>query len=463
MATRATLGIILLLTGILLSTAGLAQPRVITVTPYLNAAQQVANWLESLAVDTGNGALAWPISNINQQRLLGLDQGAAGIGRFFVELYRQTGDDAYLDIAISAARYERSQHITGQYNGPDWLAGAAGSGEFLLELYAASGDRTFLQWAEDIAAWHTATALRPAPDENFWLHAPNFPRTYTGIAHGAAGIGMFHSRLYMHTGNPEHLTLAENAYNWMNNYRINLSPNAFGYQRLITDTDIYNWWSGGSAGIMLFQSRMYQITGETRYLDDYRQTANGLLLVARDEAVGQTWRFGREVSNYRPIVYGHGNASVVDALYDAHETAGDQRYLAAADNGAAWIESQVRDFSTQTTGLLFWPHNIGSGGLENLLTTSVMIGTASVGDSMLRFFTRTGNKRWLELALRNADYLLEIAEQPVAGSIRWLNYLGPENPNWDPQQYNTGWYDGNAGIGLFMLAVHRTLTLHGSL
>ena len=52
---------------------------------------------------------------------------------------------------------------------------------------------------------------------------------------------------------------------------------------------------------------------------------------------------------------------------------------------------------------------------------------------------------------------MSIADTPSEGRRRWLNYLGPNNATWgDEPRYSIGWYDGNAGIGIALLAAHET-------
>jgi hypothetical protein len=55
-----------------------------------------------------------------------------------------------------------------------------------------------------------------------------------------------------------------------------------------------------------------------------------------------------------------------------------------------------------------------------------------------------------------ANWLLSIADSPSENQMRWINYTSATS-SMDRKEYYTGWYNGAAGIGLFLLELYETL------
>jgi hypothetical protein len=430
-------------------------------TEYLAAARGLGDWL----IDVTQEGRRWPHAlakdgvQLSYRASVGLDTGAAGIGLFFVGLHEHTGEVRHLAMAQAAAEYEHGQHLAGNYNGPDYLSGAASSGLFLLALHARTGEARYLHWATEAADWLEQTALKPVPGERYWRHSPTHPRTYTGVPHGAAGIALFQLALHLRTGDVRHRIAAEEAYRWVRNYAVPVdAQGALGFKRLIDDDDVYNWWSGGSAGIALLQAMLYGISGDAAYLEDLRRTADGLVVLS-DQATpaGFNWTTGSDGGSYRPLVFSHGNAGVVPALLIAHAHLGDATHLVTARAAVDWLAAVARDGAERGADGIFWEHSKGSS-FPNLQTTGAFIGTASVGWMLARTYGFQREPRLRAMALASADYLLDVGERLPDGRRRWLGYLGAEDTRWGAQEYALGWYDGNAGIGLFLLAAHELAT-----
>ena len=176
---------------------------------YFKVAENTANWLASLAVEDPYGAIKWPWSEGGSWYSIGLDMGATGIGRFFLELYEVNPDISYLQYAEGAGRYI-SQH---GYEGVqlDWLGGPGAAGSFFFDLYRTTGNTFYLQEAEKAGDWIIAKHY----EENegyYWIPFLSLPdRIYTSWAHGAAGLGAFLAELYEATGNIEYLDAAKKA------------------------------------------------------------------------------------------------------------------------------------------------------------------------------------------------------------------------------------------------------------
>ena len=235
---------------------------------YLSAAKKTANWLSSLEYEESNcDGLSWPYSDVElDDRTQGLCNGAAGIGLFFMKLFKTTGDSIYLQKSIKAGNYIYNESKYVYMPGPDWFSGAAGGGDYFIKLYEITNENAHLEKAEFFAEWLIENKY-VFGGGYYWKHSPDFPKTYTGIAHGAAGIGMFFLNLYEYTNNYVHLEHAEKAFDWMKYYSVNIDPNSIGWKRLTDDKIENNLWCGGSTGIIFFLEKLYKVTGKQIYKD----------------------------------------------------------------------------------------------------------------------------------------------------------------------------------------------------
>ncbi len=114
--------------------------------PYLRAAEDVAAWLQSIAIEGPTG-LNWyrrEPDQTNQQQNQWC-HGAPGIGLFLAELYARTRNPAYLDLARRAA-------ATSQTLGQSMTClchGSTGNAQLCLRLYLLTGEAAYLQQARE--------------------------------------------------------------------------------------------------------------------------------------------------------------------------------------------------------------------------------------------------------------------------------------------------------------------------
>jgi hypothetical protein len=420
---------------------------------YLGAAKQAANWLISLEGNesTCNG-LSWPRTDISSARLTGLDEGAVGIGTFFLKLYQVTGEQLYLDQARRAANYVYQEYAKGNFNGPDWLGGAAGGGTFFLSLYKETEDTAFLEKGKFVARWLMNNSTKDGSGY-YWRHYPTFPNLYTGMAHGAAGIGSFFLDLYEVVNDSSYLEFAEGAYRWMRQYAITFDDSSIGWKRLTTDTDAYHLWGGGSTGIIFFIDHLYAVTQKELYLEDLSKTSNGLVRYAVLDREGCCWSYTTAGGSF-PIIYCHGTTSTVEALYLVYSRLQNERYLNYSRLGAQWVKNVKKVLGPSE---YYWAHIYNWDQFD----TGLLTGTASVGHGFLRFYAYDQDGEYLKYARAAGDYLLRVADKPVPSQMCWINYTNPLNLSYDQKAYYTGWYAGAAGIGIFLLELYQTLNSAG--
>jgi len=416
---------------------------------YLTAAIEAANWLTSVEIyeHTCQG-LSWPTSDYDNTKQTGLSLGAAGIGTFFLRLYQVTDYPEYLERARRASNWVYSEYQRGNWYGPDWLAGAASGGNFFLDLFKETGDILFLEEAEFVAGWLIETAYHE-DSGCYWKHFPTFEKIYTGIAHGAAGIGIFFLNLFEQSGKVEYLQHAEGAFNWLIKHTIRFDEDSIGWKRLTRDDFAYHLWCGGSTGILFFLEKLYSITGEETYLDYLQQTANGLVRHAVSALGGSAWHYTTLGASY-PVIYCHGTSSTAHALFMAYSLTGNPEYLTCARKGVNWVKDVKK---IQNADSIFWPHIYQWEQYD----TGYLTGTASVGHAFIEYFKNDPDSTYLEYAKSAANWLLFVADNPADGQLRWINYTNPEDQEYERKAYYTGWYDGAAGIGIFLLELFEIL------
>jgi lantibiotic biosynthesis protein len=161
--------------------------------PYRDVALRALPWLESQSA-AGEEFLSRP----------GLYAGRGGLAYVYTRAAAITGDPALLRHAEEHARACRA--MAPEYT--ELFFGTAGSGLMLLHLHRVTGSPEHLRWAEAAGdalleqaervgqgiRWSLRT--RPTADPQTWNPC------FTGIGHGAAGIGCFLSELFRATGAP---------------------------------------------------------------------------------------------------------------------------------------------------------------------------------------------------------------------------------------------------------------------
>lgn len=414
------------------------------VNVYFEYAQKAANWLESMAIETAPGAYRWPQSEETSDSQIGMDAGAAGIGTFFLELYKTTLNPEYLRFAEGAANYVGSHaYSEGEI---DWLSGAAGAGCFLLDLWKTTGNAYYLVQARRAGDWLISRHYEGGGGY-YWKHYANFTKIYTGFAHGAAGIGFFFARLFDETRDPTYMSYARGAWKWIQSYQWEFRKGQFSWPRLTTDTTDNITWCGGSVGIILFLLQLYDSTGEQVYFDLARGGMEWILSLAQERSSGSfAWTYGSTSTSF-PFAYCHGTPSVVHVLYELYKRTKETRYLTYARGGAHWLQIEA---DSSGANAFCWPHIRGLPHDTGLLT-----GTAGVGNSLVVYQSYDQDPDYLAYAKGAAQWLITLSESPASDQTKWINYLEKEVPDWGPKEHDSGWYSGAAGIGLFFLRLSQ--------
>ena len=131
---------------------------------------------------------------------LGWCHGPPGTARLFYRLYEITGDELWMEWVKKSAKGIIDSGIPekrtdGFWNNVGICCGSAGVGEFFLDLYRESGEKSYLDFARTLADDLLARAAEEGNGIK-WIHAehrlkPELLAAQTGYMQGAAGIGSF--------------------------------------------------------------------------------------------------------------------------------------------------------------------------------------------------------------------------------------------------------------------------------
>lgn len=368
-----------------------------------------------LAIEIGEQLLAeavwegecsfWRTSHpaIGGQAVRDLYAGSSGTALFLVELFEVTGDARLLDTALACGRWlwERPPAIARECEMPGLYFGESGPGYLYLRLWLASGDAAWLERARvmgdrvaampqhspdlmtgsagtgvfQLALWRAgeAGALERAaglarhlwdarePGEAVWAipdgHETLSGKTYLGLAHGAAGVGLFLAEYGIASGEQwaaaATTAIAEGLIglgepSLADGTGLTWSPTA------TPDQNHGAYWCHGAAGIARFLVAAHALTGRSEFLAAAGRAGRTML-------VGAPWIGTTQC---------HGLAGNIDVLIDIWSATGGPELEAArrlGENLAAYRKPGG------------WP-----GDSSELITPDLIVGQAGIGAAFRR-------------------------------------------------------------------------------
>jgi hypothetical protein len=343
-------------------------------------AREVGDALCAEAEERDGEGLYWAARDeLSNRTAYGPDlySGAAGIGLFLAELSRATGEPRYADAARGAARW---------LAGPTWGRGRAQHG---LHCGEPGISYFFLSLAEllDEPGFVTAAELRMRR-----LHG--VPFATVDLTHGAAGTILALVNLHRVTGESVYLAAARTAGDELVQTALSgfegcpgcywdVAPGAPG-----ESSTPYLGLLHGAAGIGLALAHLAGVSGDERYLDVARGTAELLRAQARSSPAttseagdsdndGLTWprRLGDDAPGLQ--AHCHGAGGIGQFFLHLDRLVPDPRYRDAARRAALTILAQRRHESR----------------------SCLCHGLAGTGHLLLDCYQAFGESRWLELAL----------------------------------------------------------------
>ncbi len=439
---------------------------------YLDYALRAERWLRKQAVVTEAGKI-WrsasekddhPVTNGN------LYYGSAGIILFYLELYQQTGDSAFLKEAKDGAAYlaatipeelfikkdlnfleifpslnlpaggEMPAFTTanglGHPNQASLYWGVSGIGFALGEMYRVTGNVSYRKAALKIVDLLLRDNHRDDSGAT-WGSAPE-------MMLGDAGAGLFllyASKELKHPG-------AEGLARAIGDFVLASARESDGglmwpTGRIYFGTDHPNF-SHGTSGVGYYLATLYQHTGDERYLAGARGVGTYLVNIAHDNGL---------IAHHLPddglVYYGwcHGPVGT-NRLFEKLEV---QSPAAQWGSIVERSERAIMDadiVSRKPEG--FW-HNVGQ-----------CCGSAGIADYFLTHYRKTKNDDYLAFARTLTEDI--IARATADGDVlSWTHAEHRVSPEFTMAM--TGYMQGAAGIGMHFLRMHafandKELSIH---
>lgn len=216
--------------------------------------KEIARTLEEMLFRYTDEVLEFP--HRVKSRKTGMYEGEGSVIYTYLLLYRETGEDKYLDYAIRHAK--AAERLLEEDRSYDLLSGNAGAAMVFLYLYEETADSAYIELAGR-AVRILAKYAAVQEDGIGWVTEKGFP-PLGGMAHGNSGILMPVMRLWKLTGNREYEELAEQIWRYdealydpvINNWR-DVRLNICGKEEAGTVA-----WCHGAAGILLSRISCYR-------------------------------------------------------------------------------------------------------------------------------------------------------------------------------------------------------------
>ena len=395
---------------------------------YLDAAIGAGKWIRATAIEAPSGK-TWPaVPPDVKTAQRDLYCGSPGVVLFLLELYRATGDRAWLDLATAGADHLAASlpdGITGEESaglysglagvaftldetarlsekpayrtaarkalgaimssarsvgaGVEWsdttdiISGSAGIGLSLLWLSAAQKDAGAHTTAVRVGRRLVEREYRTG-DASLWMMSPGFPRNMPNFSHGTAGVAHFLATLAADTKDASFRDAAVRGARYLQSVA---TPTDGNGQRIFhNDPDgrelFYLSWCHGPAGTARLFHRLASVTGDRTWAAYVPRLAQGIVASGVPKQSAGFWNNISQccgncgVSDF--FVSMHGLTSDASYLAFARTCADDTLSRATADgDGLKWIQAENR----------VSPNVV-------LAQTGLMQGAAGVGLAMLR-------------------------------------------------------------------------------
>lgn len=392
---------------------------------YLADARHAADWLLSVAQRSGGG-LRWPDlsdggrpSPIN---FTSFDDGAPGIADFLWRLGAATRD----------ARYERAA-LAGMH----WLASraeAAGGG-------ACPASECRWQYFQSTAAPGTTV---PSPTGTLEADQTAGPEYFTGIGQGIAGIVYAFDVFAERTRDTHYERYALAGARYLEHQitpagALPEQPGTTGY-----DT---GFLSGATGDAFVFL-RLYQHTGQARWLEDARRLLAWVRRQGARQAKGVAWPIEidpaetdeseRAAEALLASGIEEGAAGIGWVELQDFELTGDPAALAEARHAADWLVATAR----HERGGYAWAEDYRGPSTS----TSLDNGAAGIGWFLHDLARTTGVPAYARAARGAATWLRAVSSRDGRGALWYEHRSGGR---WQLRG-EPSWHWGSAGIGAFL-------------
>ncbi len=273
---------------------------------YLNEAKEAAKWIladyegpsfyDTLKVKHEGDRLVH-VKNMAGWAA-GLMNGPTGQAVFILQLYKATGDKAYLDFAVKAAddlftaaiKDEYGIHFSEQQD----LVGDMSFIFLLTNIFDVTKDSKYIELAKGICDYVIHRA-KPAKNGGKYynvvdLSLIDFPKgsVWVNWAHGSAGVGFLLAAVYKYTKEEKYLSAAKDAAAYLEGIAVGdedgvLIPYLDNEFTGPSDEFYYLSVCHGPAGTANLFHLLYKLTGDSHYLDFAVRLSRGIIKAGAPE------------------------------------------------------------------------------------------------------------------------------------------------------------------------------------
>lgn len=400
----------------------------------------------------------------------GYGYGAAGIGDFFVNLYNETLNTTYINIALQAFEFINA-HVTTNGSIIYWTRsedapyiyigykyGNAGIADFLLSLYLNTHNNSVLLLAEKsldslIKMSINAKSVDPNNYGIYWGYSPGAD-AIADILYGNAGIASSFIKAYTVTKNQTYLSVASEALYWILSQSA-VTDNSTTGKRYIrySPSPVYPFaftgFLSGASGIGETFLQYYSATKNSEYLLIAQQIGNWLI----SEEKNGFWTYGGvdlltnnadSAGSYTG--YGAGSAGIGIFLLDLYSATHEVKYISAVKQ----IMTMFSSYANINSNNFSIPIQIDKSNPE-IYSSDLTMGLSGIGlflSKLYYYFGINESLNYIDGIMNNFGNLTDsngiIPTQIGIGNSSLFNY-------------DLSYFEGLTGIGFFYLNTYKSL------
>ena len=426
---------------------------------YLDVALEAEAWIASTEQRTAEG-VAWPDHAESPEVIdTSLYHGTPGIVLFYLELHRTTGEKRFLETAVAGARdlaARIEEELAAGHASVALHGGLSGVAFVLAEAASAADDETLRDLARRIFRWARSQAqdlgagigwIEPMPFSE--IHGKTGLTEVLDMTHGATGIGL----AFLYAAESGLLPEAKGWARAAGDRLLEMGeavPGGLQWQMVPVMPIDFNTpnFSHGTAGVAYFLARLYEVTGDARYLQGALAGAERLKKIAtvREQSEGPGKGTGRLIYHHEGagenryyLSWCHGPVGTGRLFHQLAKVTGDESWNEWLFGGLIGI---------QQTGA---PELRSEGFWNNI---SQCCGDAGVGELSLSLYAISHNAKHLAYAERIGHYLDQQKTAQEHG-VCWIQAEHRSRPEF--LKAHTGYMQGAAGVGSYLLRLHAMI------
>lgn len=317
--------------------------------------------------------------------------GPISEGQFAHALFLETNEKKYYDFAIRQADVfvEAGIEKDGKIHWSDArdIVGDAGGIVYILQVYKQTKDKKYLEAAIKAGEYLEDYAF-PAKTGGTYYYLYDLVSANEGdedtihvnFSHGSAGTAYLWAVLYEATGDAKYLERAEKVFEYLEGIASGdesavLYPYQYHPKKGTADDRFYLGMCGGPVGASFPYKKLYQITGDEKYLKQVKRLAEGLVRAGVPEHL--SWGY------WGSKCICCGGPGVLEYFADLYELTGDELYKNYAIRTANKL---ITDSFEEKVGRSWYGAWDRINPERVISYTGYYIGAAGAAGALLRFY-----------------------------------------------------------------------------